>query len=129
MDPREHLANERTFLAWVRTSLGLIGLGFVLARMGLFLRQLAATGLINGGHRLHLQAGGEFLVSGVCFLILGTLVCAYAGWNYQKNRQAMTLGTFVPARSSVFVLCALIVAGSLLIAAMVVGQTLVAVKS
>jgi uncharacterized membrane protein YidH (DUF202 family) len=31
---RDHLANERTFLAWVRTALGLIGLGFVLARMG-----------------------------------------------------------------------------------------------
>ncbi len=39
---RDHLANVRTFLAWVRTALALIGLGFVVARMGLFLRQLAA---------------------------------------------------------------------------------------
>jgi len=38
---REHLANERTLLAWVRTSVALMGLGFVVARFGLFLRQLA----------------------------------------------------------------------------------------
>jgi len=30
---RDHLANERTFLAWVRTALGLIGLGVVLAKL------------------------------------------------------------------------------------------------
>jgi putative membrane protein len=39
---REHLANERTLLAWVRTAVALMGLGFVVARFGLFLRQLAA---------------------------------------------------------------------------------------
>ena len=38
---REHLANERTLLAWVRTAVALMGLGFVVARFGLFLRQLA----------------------------------------------------------------------------------------
>jgi putative membrane protein len=38
---REHLANERTLLAWVRTAIAFIGLGFVIARFGLFLRQLA----------------------------------------------------------------------------------------
>src|SRR4051812_16870741 len=47
---RDHLANERTFLAWVRTALGLLGLGFVLARMGLFLEQLALTSLPGSHH-------------------------------------------------------------------------------
>ena len=37
---REHQANERTFLAWVRTSIALIGFGFAIARFGIFLRQL-----------------------------------------------------------------------------------------
>src|SRR3954469_12408945 len=79
---RDHLANERTFLAWVRTALGLIGLGFVLARMGLFLRQLAGAGLVHEGKHLRFQAGHEFLVSGVVFLLVGTAVCVWSGRRY-----------------------------------------------
>jgi putative membrane protein len=41
---RDYLANGRTFLAWVRTALALIGLGFVLARLDLFLRLAAGRG-------------------------------------------------------------------------------------
>ncbi len=42
-DPRVHLAEERTLLAWVRTGLALMGFGFVVARFGLLLHELAAT--------------------------------------------------------------------------------------
>src|SRR5215469_15603580 len=38
---REHLANERTLFAWIRTALALMGLGFVVARFDLFLRSIA----------------------------------------------------------------------------------------
>ncbi len=37
---RLHLANERTFLAWLRTALGLMAFGFVVQRFNLFVRQL-----------------------------------------------------------------------------------------
>jgi inner membrane protein YidH len=43
-DPRVRLAGERTLLAWIRTGLGLLGFGFVVARFGLFLRELAVAG-------------------------------------------------------------------------------------
>jgi putative membrane protein len=42
-DPRVYFAAERTFLAWIRTGLSLMGFGFVVARFGLFLRQSAAA--------------------------------------------------------------------------------------
>jgi uncharacterized membrane protein YidH (DUF202 family) len=41
--PQEYLANERTFLAWLRTCIAIIGLGFVVARFGLFLREFGIT--------------------------------------------------------------------------------------
>lgn len=43
-DPRIYMAAERTFLAWIRTGLALMGFGFVVARFGLFLRELTLEG-------------------------------------------------------------------------------------
>ena len=51
---REHLANERTLLAWIRTAIALMGLGFVVARFGLFLREISAI----GGHSV--QSGSSY---------------------------------------------------------------------
>ena len=42
VDPRINFAAERTLLAWIRTGLAMMGFGFVVARFGLFLRELAA---------------------------------------------------------------------------------------
>jgi putative membrane protein len=42
-DPRVYFAAERTFLAWIRTGLALMGFGFVVARFGLFLREVSAV--------------------------------------------------------------------------------------
>jgi putative membrane protein len=39
-DLRDYLAEERTFLAWIRTGITLMGFGFVVARFGIFLEQI-----------------------------------------------------------------------------------------
>ena len=43
-DPRVYLASERTFLAWVRTSISLMGFGFVIARFALWTREFGVSG-------------------------------------------------------------------------------------
>jgi putative membrane protein len=131
----DFLANERTFLAWVRTSLGLIGLGFVLARMGLFLRQIAITaqGLaaMNGpndrsasslAHEAH--AGHEFVISGVIFLAIGVSFCFWSAWAYHRNRLAIAADQFQPARLSIVVLSAVVVIGGLVLVALVLWRML-----
>jgi putative membrane protein len=52
----DHAANERTFLAWVRTGIAVIALGFVIEKFNVFLLTLAAAGLGSEVHRSQLAA-------------------------------------------------------------------------
>ncbi len=66
-DPRVALAAERTLLAWIRTSLAMMGFGFVVARFGLFLRELAQVegAPIRPGSGISLWIGCSLVVLGV----------------------------------------------------------------
>jgi putative membrane protein len=50
----DHAANERTFLAWIRTGIAVIAFGFVIEKFNLFLLTLAAAGLASEVHRSQL---------------------------------------------------------------------------
>lgn len=66
-DPRVYFAAERTLLAWIRTGIAIIGLGFVVARFGLFLRLL-------GGATVQAQhSHGASLLLGVALTLAGAL--------------------------------------------------------
>jgi putative membrane protein len=119
---RDHLANERTFLAWVRTGLGLIGLGFVLARMGLFLRQLALVG--GAANMRQVRSGHEFVVTGLVFLAAGTVLCGWSGWLYHRSRWAIDEDRYEPARVTVTSVTALVVGGGLLVVGLVLWHVM-----
>ena len=69
LDPRVYFAAERTLLAWVRTGLAMMGFGFVVARFGLFLRELAALRDVSPHH-----SSGLSLWVGTTLVILGVAV-------------------------------------------------------
>ena len=74
-DPRVYLAAERTFLAWIRTGLSLMGFGFVVARFGLFLREIEFTehSLTQQSPRFSLWVGTALILIGVGVNVLSTV--------------------------------------------------------
>jgi len=81
--PREHhatefLANERTFLAWIRTSIAVVSLGFVVARFSVWLRQLSFQ-LHPGAQVTHI---GVSLPFGLAMMALGAVFAPLAAWRY-----------------------------------------------
>jgi putative membrane protein len=85
-DPRVFFASERTLLAWVRTGIAIVGLGFVVSRFGLFLRVLAVQLNPNQG----LASGqGHSNVLGILLVLLGSV--AIAGASVQHGRFIATL--------------------------------------
>jgi len=93
----EHLANERTFLAWIRTSLAIIGLGFVMAKFSVWLRQFVAT----LAPAAKLPRAGASLPAGLTLIAYGAVVAALAYRRYVAVEEAIESERYVPARGLV----------------------------
>jgi putative membrane protein len=94
-DPRVYFAAERTFLAWIRTGLGLMGIGFAVSRFGLFLRQITAA-----ESHLPTRSNGLSLWSGVALVALGVLVNLIAVYRHIQLVHQLSSGTWQPGRVS-----------------------------
>jgi putative membrane protein len=100
---REHQANERTFLAWMRTSIALIGFGFAIARFSLFIHQLHST-LTQQQPQIHPIFNSENL--GVCLVIFGIIIIALAAWHYNQVFWQIEDSNYRPNRRMVFTITA-----------------------
>jgi uncharacterized protein (DUF302 family)/uncharacterized membrane protein YidH (DUF202 family) len=90
----DYLAAERTLLAWVRTGLALMGFGFVVARFGLFLQQLAA--LQHSGSQ---QSYGLSLWFGTALIAAGVLVNLASAWRHTRMVRELDRGSDTSTRS------------------------------
>ncbi|MBD2775134.1 YidH family protein [Iningainema tapete] len=98
---REHQANERTFLAWLRTSVSLIAFGFAIARFGLFLRQLSVT-LIQYQPSVNPILNSQYL--GIGLVIFGLITIGLAAWRYNQVFWQIESGDYQPTRWTVWVM-------------------------
>src|SRR6476659_2016489 len=78
----DHAANERTFLAWLRTGIAVIAFVFVVEKFNLFALTLLDTASLDDAHRMRLErlsgslpqgAGRAFIAVGVLTIVLATV--------------------------------------------------------
>jgi len=118
-----HLANERTFLSWLRTCVALIALGFVLARFGFFLEQFGFIVKNGQSNRLLDAQTGHFQSTflGICVVILGILLIIFALRNYRLTTKAIEKGEFSPKNFGIYAACISIVGLSFAIVIYLLG--------
>jgi putative membrane protein len=76
---RDHLANERTFLAWIRTTIAIVALGFVVAKFGILLREV-------GGNHVHPLTARAGAVVGVLLVLTGIVTATLATMRFLNTR-------------------------------------------
>jgi len=86
----DHLANERTFLAWMRTSVGLMVFGFVVVKFSLFVKQIS---LLLGKENV-IQNRGYSAIVGIVLVAVGTLTSILSYLRYRQTEKQINEGFY-----------------------------------
>jgi len=96
-DRRVHMANERTFLAWIRTSIGIMAFGFVVEKFSLFIKQvsyfLGKTNIDKTAYPSH----GYSSIFGIFLVGLGALMGVLAFIRYKKVEKQIDEDIYQPS--------------------------------
>ncbi len=93
----DHAANERTFLAWVRTAIAVMAFGFLVEKFDLFL-QIAAPSL--AGHVLSSSGQRYGNIAGLALIVVGTAMVALAAGRFVTTAKAIDSREEVPSTGS-----------------------------
>ncbi len=94
---RVHMANERTFLAWIRTSVGIMAFGFVVEKFALFIKQLSyflgKSNIDNTPPPSH----GYSSILGIFLVGLGAVIGVLAFIRYKKVEKEIDEDIYQPS--------------------------------
>jgi putative membrane protein len=85
----EHSANERTFLAWVRTGIAVIAFGFVIEKFNLFILALAASASAEVGKAIRTDrlTGPVGRYEGLAFMLTGVILLGLGYWRFTRTER------------------------------------------
>ncbi|OAT79550.1 hypothetical protein A6M21_15635 [Desulfotomaculum copahuensis] len=110
MHIREHLANERTFLAWIRTAVTILAFGFVIEKFSVYLRLLEWQAGVASA-----PAPGTTAYLGVAFSAVAGLVVILAAARYQQTRRQIDQGIYRPSLTADMLLAAILLLVTVLV--------------
>jgi putative membrane protein len=105
----DHAANERTFLAWVRTAIAIMAFGFVIEKFDLFLRYAAP----QAAKELAPHGGAFANMAGLAFIVLGIAMIAIAGVRFWRTAADIEVEKDVPSPGERFDLALALLLGLL----------------
>jgi len=94
---RVHMANERTFLAWIRTSVGIMAFGFVVEKFALFIKQLSYFLGKSNIDKTPPPSHGYSSILGIFFVGLGVLMGVLAFIRYKKVEKQIDEDIYQPS--------------------------------
>jgi len=93
-DRRVHMANERTFLAWIRTSIGIMAFGFVVEKFALFMKQMSIILGKSTFENTIPPSHGYSAIVGIFLVGFGTLMSLLAFIRYKKVERQIDEETY-----------------------------------
>lgn len=87
---QQHLANERTFLAWIRTAISITGVGFLTTSLH-FTIKISSNPYINI----------LVIVLGIFACVIGFITGVLSTIQYTKKRREIQAGVFIPSNHSI----------------------------
>jgi putative membrane protein len=110
--PADYLANERTFLAWIRTSIAIMGFGFVIVKFAVFIRQVS----LMMGTNVTMPQNRSSAIVGIVMVILGAIMAGFSYFQYNQIEKRLHQNEYYSSKNlSLLVTLALVVAAVLLV--------------
>lgn len=111
--PNDHLANERTYLAWIRTGIGIMAFGFVVVKFSLFVKQIGVVFQT----KINAPSQGYSAIIGIVLVAMGMLSILFSFFQYRKVDKQLRTGTYQPSTVLTTILTAVILLISIILIA------------
>jgi uncharacterized membrane protein YidH (DUF202 family) len=93
----DHMANERTFLAWIRTSIGIMAFGFVVEKFAFFMKHISAFLGKSIAHEPATSSVGYSSIFGIVLVAFGALMGVLAFIRYKKVEREIDEDAYRPS--------------------------------
>ncbi|KIQ23307.1 hypothetical protein RT99_03960 [Flavobacterium sp. MEB061] len=87
----EHMSNERTFLSWIRTGIGIMVFGFVIVKFSLFVNQLPSTFFKDST----IPKNGLTIFIGISLVLTGAITILLSYWKYRQVHRLLQRGEYL----------------------------------
>lgn len=115
----DHLANERTYLAWMRTSIGIMAFGFVVVKFSLFVKRIS----ILLGHPVTVPNRGYSAIVGIVLVLIGTITTIFSYIRYRQSEKQIREGIYVHSTLLITIITIFILIASILLIAYLINST------